>query len=189
MLIADAGEKFVERLIKRSPELGVIMDGDTIASVKPAESLWGYTYHAHMIPPFCPSEALILGYGGGQVAELIRRAWGPVKITGVDLVPCDEYLEHKMFTGDADEFIHDCTRGLIKTRFDYVAVDLFANGQVPDFVFKDGTARRLRQMTKTLLCVNAMMEDFERLRNLHEAGFEFHRHAQVFGNIVSYWGA
>lgn len=183
------GQEFVSRLVQIAPEMELVMDGEVLQSFKPVESLWGYTYHSHMIPPYKPSEILILGYGQGQVADLMRKVWGTLKITGVDVQPFPvKYVENKLVVSDACEFVKECADSLIKTRFDYVLVDLFVGGEVPDLVFEPEFANRLRKITKTLLCLNTNAGDFDRLKPYHEHRFKFHRHVQVFGNIVSFWG-
>ena len=47
-----------------------------IQSMIPAETLFGFTYWSHMIPPYKPKNILILGYGKGQVVDLIEKIWG-----------------------------------------------------------------------------------------------------------------
>ena|SRR3990167_3862373 len=184
-----AGQGFVVDLIKESPKLEVLMQGETLVSVSPSESLFGYTYHSYMIPPFNPQSTLILGYGNGQVADLINRVHGQAKITGVDLVP-QEYkrIEYKMEIKDAYEYVKSCTNLPIKTRFDYIAIDLFDGERVPDFVFDTEFVVRLKEMSKKLICVNALAEDFNRMKPYHEYGFKFHRAVNIFGNIVTWWG-
>lgn len=184
-----AGQAFVNNIIEREPELEVLMDGNSIASIKPAETLFGYSYHSHCVPPYKPSEILILGYGGGQIAELIRKVWGNVKITSVDSQKLNfPYLEHKMYTTDAYDFVKDCTNSIIKKRYDYIVVDLFDGDEVPEFVFEPEFATRLAEMTKTLLCLNTRSDDFNKLKPYSDYGFQFHRHVQIFSNTVSYWG-
>jgi len=186
----NAGEKYIRDQIKTCPSAEFLMQNDNIVSFSPADFLWGYSYHSHCIPPFVPESVLILGYGKGQIASLIRKIHGSsVKITGVDLVPQDyEYTEYKMVICDAKEFVYSCAKSLIKTRFDYIVVDLFDGCTVPDFVFDDDFARRLKQITKQMVCFNICMRDFDRLKSYAEHGFEFHRFVPIFGNNVNFWG-
>lgn len=158
-------------------------------SISPCEVGFGYLYHGHMIPPFKPESMLILGYGMGTLAELVRKVHGYVKITGVDKAVAERtILEEKMITGDALEFVKECSNAFIKRRYDVVAIDLFENGEVPNFVFTAEFASMLTYVTKRLLCINVRSDDFHKLKNLRDYGFKFHRHVQVFDNIVSWWG-
>ena len=69
-----------------------------LMSIDPPESGFGYFVWSHLIPPFKPEHTLILGYGGGTCAELMRKIWGDqLKITGVDLEPHDyKYKEYRI---------------------------------------------------------------------------------------------
>lgn len=184
------GQDYCKKICEQDKSISIdVDDGGNLSSIKPVESLFGYTYHSHLIPPFKPETICILGYGRGTVAELIRKVWGPdIKITGVDLKEHSyDYMEYKMVIGDAEEFVHECTNSLLKTRFDYVVVDLF-NPDVPEFVFDEKFAYRLKKMTKQLLSINVPLEDFKRLKAYDTNGFKFHRFVQIFGNNVSWWG-
>ena len=186
-----AGEKFVLNQIKGHSGLELFMQGKNIASIYPPEFLWGYSYHSHCIPPFMPESVLILGYGRGQIAHLMRKVYGnDLKITGVDLVPQDyRYTEYKINICDAQEFVKQCTAWkIIKDRFDYIVVDLFDGDKVPEFVFGGEFAKRLYQLTKRLLCINTLADDFYRLKSYADYGFKFHRFVPIFGNTISYWG-
>lgn len=184
------GQGFVESIIKSNPEIIFkINEYGALEGMEPADTLYGYTYHANMIPPFKPDSMLMLGYGIGTVPELVRKIHGNIRVTGVDLNPsgCD-YVEYKMVVADARAFMDECTSSIIRTRFDYIAVDLFKNDSVPDFVFTQDFADKLYIMSTRLVSINTKFEDFPRLKFMENAGFKFHRHVQVFGNIVSYWG-
>ena len=106
------GEKFVQTLLNGS-ESGIISYQDaegSIASLEPSESLFGYTYHGHMVPPFMPESMLILGYGEGTIANLTRKVWGlGLKVTGVDIGQISpKFIEYEMVDGDAFAFVKDC---------------------------------------------------------------------------------
>ena len=87
-------------------------------------------YWEAMIPEQRPARALILGLGGGTVAHLLVRRFGPLPIVGVDdsravlALAAEafslEALPLTMVEGDALAFVHGCDE-----RFDYIAVDLY----------------------------------------------------------------
>lgn len=53
-----------------------------VQSVHPDDAATGYW--SRMLPGSAPGSALLLGMGGGTVARLIERTFGPTAITGVD---------------------------------------------------------------------------------------------------------
>jgi spermidine synthase len=93
-----------------------------------------------MLPNVRPTHALILGMGGGTIAHLLVRRFGPLPITGVESDPriielgisafqLDlPYIE--VFEGDAFIFV-----GNARGPYDYIAVDLFTAGQIPSRIF------------------------------------------------------
>lgn len=173
---------------KNNSKLYFQPDG-TLYGMNPAESMFGYTYHSHMIPPFKPESVLILGYGYGTVANLMRKIWGSdLKVTGVDIgQQAGDYIEYKQVRMDARDFVKDCSTGLFKKKFDYIVVDLFGAQGVPDFVFSVEFAVRLRSICKKLISINTEADEFKRLKPYHEYGFTFDRHVQIEDNIVSFW--
>ena len=188
---SEDAELFIRKQIKNCPNLEIFYQGDTVASFEPSDFLWGYSYHSHCIPPFKPSSVLILGYGRGHIASLIRKIHGSdVKVTGVDLIAWDyKYVEYKIVIADAKDYVKESTSHIFtKNRFDYIVVDLFDGYKVPDFVFESEFASRLYQMTKKMLCLNVMAEDFGRLKAYHDYNFKFHRMVPLFLNSISFWG-
>lgn len=194
--ILSPGQDFVFRLMEskqtdQNPPR-YVYDMKGIASLSPSEHLFGYTYFSHMIPPYKPESTLILGYGQGTCSELMRKVWGQMKVCGVDEVKSDwGYVEDKMVVGDAYKFVKECSNSFLKRRFDYILIDLFKGGKVPEFVFSPDFSVMLKEILKTnlsLISINVNMEDWKRLTIWNEYGLKFHRHSQVFGNIVSFWG-
>ena len=121
-------------------------DNLALYSMNPPETMFGYTYHSHLICPFKPETVLILGYGQGTVAQLIRKIWGDdVKITGVDIDFKDcKVIEYKKITSDAYEFLKKESHGIFYKRFDYVVVDVWDGQKVPEWIFYEDTAKMLR---------------------------------------------
>lgn len=108
-------------------------------SVYPPQTFLTFDYWIYMVPQYKPKNVLILGYGGGTVAGLIRLIWGPdVQITGVDLVPSPDKDKYNVnfIQADAREFVRECGS------YDTVIVDLLDNEKVvnaefvtdPDFI-------------------------------------------------------
>lgn len=162
-----------------------------IDAVNPPETEFGAYYFAHMIPPIKPEHTLMLGYGFGVVADLMRKIWGPgCKITGVDLGGYQKagcYEEFKMEVVDAWAYIKDCTDTMLKKRFDYIAVDLWEADQVCPFVYDVEFAVRLKEMAKNLVCINQPKDEFPKLKGFFDYGFKYERFVDVKNNRVSWW--
>lgn len=87
-----------------------------------------------MLPDQPPRSALLLGLGGGTVARLLERRFGPLPITGVDesdamLHVAAEFgpplSDLRLVQGDAFAFVHQSEQ-----RFGFVAVDLYRANQL-----------------------------------------------------------
>lgn len=162
----------------------------SVVMVDPPETMFGYFYFSHMIPPFRPETMLVLGYGNGTIAELTRKIWGPqIKVTGVDTERRDyKYVEYKMHIMDAKDFVWDCTKWPIKKRFDYIVVDVSTGAYVPPFVYDIEFAARLSEMTKKLLSVNIPAKSIFKCDGYHKY-FDFDKHDLVEANEVLFWSA
>ena len=107
-------------------------------SVYPPQTFLTFEYWIYMVPQYKPKSVLMLGYGGGTVAGLIRMIWGDVPITAVDLVPGPDPDPYNVnfIEGDAKEFVKNCGS------FDAVLIDLFDSDKAtncefvtdPDFI-------------------------------------------------------
>jgi spermidine synthase len=89
-----------------------------------------------MLPRRRPASALILGLGGGTIAALMTRQWGPLPIVGVELDPAVVWLARHEFgldalpnveivVEDAFSYVRRCER-----RYDAVCVDLYTAGKM-----------------------------------------------------------
>ena len=102
---------------------------------------------------------MILGYGRGQVAELIKMVWGEdVVIDGVDLFLTEGVNGYNdLWHGSADRFLQKvCVK-----KYDYVVVDIYNGDKIPDFVFTEEFVKGLAQVTKKILGVNATFTEWE----------------------------
>lgn len=90
-------------------------------SVYPPTTYLTLGYWIYMVPQYKPESILMLGYGGGTVAGLIRLLYGNVTITAVDNEPCQNDRYGVTFVqADAREYLKTCSH------FDAVIVDLFS---------------------------------------------------------------
>lgn len=187
-MLKELLEKFGFNKNGVEPELTMSNDGG-LYGMNPPETLFGFTYHAHMIPPCKPEHTLILGYGQGTVADLMRKIWGSdLKITGIDLKKYKyNYTEYELRMVDAWDYIVDCTASPIKKRFDYIVVDLSNGLEIPDFVYTAEFAVRLREMCKKMVCINTPVDDFSKLKAFYDYGWKFERHNNIYGTCISYW--
>lgn len=113
----------------------VLRVGGVIQSVAVDERYTADVWDA-MLPRRQPASALILGLGGGAIAQLITRRWGPLPIVGVELDPAVVWLARREFgldalphlhivTADAFAWVADCEQ-----RFDAICVDLYTAGKL-----------------------------------------------------------
>ncbi len=105
----------------------VFVDG-VVQSVDPDDARTGY-WQA-MIPEQVPANALLLGFGGGTVAQLLHRRFGELPVTGVD--ESSEMLAIAagsfgaslpgltLVEDDAFSFVHQTQQ-----RYGFIAVDLY----------------------------------------------------------------
>lgn len=106
-----------------------------------------------MLPERRPANALILGLGGGTIATLMTRRWGPLPITGVECDPAVLWLARHEFdlgemahlrveVADAFAYLRRC-----EDHFDVICVDLYTAGKMAYGVlggaFLRDVARRL----------------------------------------------
>ncbi len=89
-----------------------------------------------MLPAHRPEAALILGMGGGTIAALLTRRFGPLPIVGVEHDPHIVRLARETFgmgelphvqivTEDAISFVRQC-----RATFDLICVDLYTGGKL-----------------------------------------------------------
>lgn len=101
----------------------------------------GALLHALLVYDINPGSALILGYGGGSAALLLRQMFDDVAVTGIE--HDDEVI--KLASG----YFEDSHSTIIKSdaliwlqgnheKFDLILCDLFTEEVVPDFVVTTG---------------------------------------------------
>ena len=138
----------------------LLIDG-TVQSVSlsSAESLFGYW--TVMLPAVRPSNALILGLGGGTLAQLLIKRFGPVPLTGVDDTPSVIELatsELGLDPADLTIIFADAFEWAANTRerYDYVAIDLYRGGDIPRQVFSTAFLSNIRRIVsrRGLVVVN-----------------------------------
>lgn len=154
---------------------GLRLEDGALVSVSPPETLFGFTYFSHMIPPVKPEFGLILGYGDGVVANLIRTIWGSnVLLTGID----------KRQGDNAENFVSD-------ESYDYICIDLWNGSKVCDFIYRKEFAKRIYNICTGLLCMNIPLPDLENRKQVylvyHDVGFKYLRHDIVDNNAVIWW--
>lgn len=105
-----------------------------------------------MLPRRQPASALILGLGGGAIAQLMTRRWGPLPMVGVELDPAVVWLARREFgldalahlsivTADAFAWVAACDQ-----RFDAICVDLYTAGKMAHGVLGASFLRDLRRL-------------------------------------------
>lgn len=118
-------------------------------SVYPPTSFLTFAPWIYMVPPFKPQNVLMLGYGGGTTAGLIRLLYGEVEITGVDLGFVDNRYGVHQIQADAQGWVHhggyyDCT-----------IVDVFDGQGAAGFIDNYDFVTQIARITRRCLIVHA----------------------------------
>ena len=131
--------------------LALAIDG-AVQSVSVVGGGTGGGYWAAMLPDRAPRDALLLGLGGGTLAHLLTQVYGPLPLVGVDDDADVVSLGRAHFgldlpnlqieIADAYAFAATCPR-----RFDFVAIDLYRDGQIAP---RATEARFLRDLVRLL---------------------------------------
>ena len=105
-----------------------------------------------MLPKERPGSALILGLGGGTIAQLLTRRWGPLPITGVERDPAVALIARRAFgleqmphvriaVADAFDFVREC-----RERYDLICVDLYVAGKMAHGVLDPSFLRSVARL-------------------------------------------
>lgn len=105
-----------------------------------------------MLPSTRPASALILGLGGGTIAHLLTRRWGPLPITGVERDPAVALLARRAFglealphvrieVADAFTYVRAC-----RETFDLICVDLYVAGKMAHGVLEPAFLRQIGRL-------------------------------------------
>jgi spermidine synthase len=117
-----------------------------------------------MLPDVRPRRALLLGLGGGTVAQLLRQRFGDVALVGVEsdervlelarsTVLSGVEMDYRL--ADAFEFLADSSPG-----FDYVCVDLFQGERIDRRVSGRPFLRQLQRVVTPggTVCFNLFLD-------------------------------
>ena len=128
----------------------LLVDG-VVQSVAVDGPVFGPGYWPHMLPDVRPRRALLLGLGGGTIAHLLVRRFGPIPIVGVEadaevlaLARAEFDLTLPSLTvvqGDALAYVAAC-----EERFDYVCVDLYRGAELERGVLTRPVLRGIKRL-------------------------------------------
>lgn len=111
----------------------------------------------YLVPQYKPENVLMLGYGGGTAAKLIRMFYGDVPITAVDFSDVSEFLI------DGVEWVNQDAKEYVKTapKFDCVIVDLYdTDDMVPQkFVYSKSFANALGKISNYIILHSVVGDD------------------------------
>jgi len=131
-------------------QIALLIDG-VVQSVVVGDGPLGPGYWPLMLPDVRPRAALILGLGGGTLVHLLTRRFPGIRITGVEHEPAVIRIARGAFGLDtpaldiveADAFVFVAEAA---GPYDYVAVDLWADGAIPIAIFQKPFLRRVREL-------------------------------------------
>lgn len=163
-----------------------------VQSVAAADALRGPGYWPAMLPDSRPRRALLLGLGGGTIAHLLVRRFGPVPLVGVESDPEVLAVARAEFDlalpsltvveGDAVDYIAACAE-----RFDYICVDLYRGAEPERRVYARPFLRQLRaRCLPGGLVVFNLFRDGRTARRLHriQQVFPYATSERIGQNIV-----
>lgn len=125
----------------------------------------------YLVPQYKPESVLMLGYGGGTSAKLIKMFYGDVPITAVDFSDVSDFLI------DGVQWVNQDAKEYVKTapKFDTVIVDLYDTGDFhpPEFVLSKEFADRLGEIANYIILHTVVGDDvsaydgYNRIRTLN----------------------
>lgn len=153
----------MEKLTLNAPN---IVDGlNQIHSIFPCEGYLTFGAWIYLVPQYKPESVLMLGYGGGTAAGLIRKFYGDIPITAVDMLDCSEFnfYDVEMIIDDALKFVLNTER-----KFDSVIVDLYREGsyQAESFVFTKEFVNALKRIANYVIIHAVIGDDMSQYSDL-----------------------
>lgn len=113
--------------------IALLVDG-VVQSVRVESLLAPSGYWWHMLPDRRPRRALLLGLGGGTVAQLLQRRFRGVSIVGVEQDATVLELARSTLLHDVplDAVLADAHAYIAETdqQYDYICVDLFRGHEI-----------------------------------------------------------
>src|SRR5919205_297677 len=138
------------RIAADEGQRALLVDG-VVQSVAVDGPHLGPGYWPRMLPDVRPRRALLLGLGGGTIAHLLMRRFGPVPMVGVEADPEVLALARAEFgldlpsltvvEGDALAYVAACAE-----RFDYVCVDLYRGAELERGVLARPVLRGIKRL-------------------------------------------
>jgi spermidine synthase len=171
----------------------VLRVGGVIQSVEVDERYLPDVWDA-MLPRERPANALILGLGGGSIATLMTRRWGPLPITGVERDPAVVWLARREFGLDHLDHLTIVTEdAFVWTRmcdetFAAICVDLYVAGKLAHGAVGAAFLRDVRRLLSSAgevtfnLWRSAYLDD--QLRRI-AAHFRIEKLDQAGGNVIA----
>ena len=127
----------------------------------------------YLVPQFEPESVLILGYGDGTVAGLIRKLYGNGgRITGVDIEPPEHDYDVEFVLEDARDYLKRCEH------YQVIIVDLFVEQDICQFVFEKEFADLVTSKCDYLIIhadYNSDMSYYEHLHKVRTLELTTHR--------------
>lgn len=150
-----------------------------------------------MIPDRRPESALILGMGGGTIAALLTRRFGPIPIVGVEHDPHIIHLARETFgmrdvpsaqiiEQDAINFVRQC-----HATFDLICVDLYTGGKLAHGVLDASFLRAVSQLLNPegVITINLWASAYlpDHMRRIQRV-LPIHDVVEVGSNVVVHCG-
>ena len=160
------------RVAEDEGQRALLVDG-VVQSVAVEGPHLGPGYWPSMLPDVRPRRALLLGLGGGTIAHLLVRRFGPIPMVGVEVDPEVLALARAEFAldlpslsvveADALAYVAACAE-----RFDYVCIDLYRGAELERGVLARPVLRAIKRLLiPGGLAVFNLFRDRRTARRLH----------------------
>ena len=158
----------------------------------PGGGYWGL-----LLPPGCPSRALLLGLGGGTIAHLLSRRCPVIQMVGVERnaevlaigreqFGLDELPSLTVVEADAFTWVADQVAASVES-YDFICMDLFEAGRLSQGALATPFLRQVAALlaphgvfTVNLMVTARTQEQLHRLRRV----FRIVRELRLRGNLV-----
>lgn len=126
------------------------------------ESLWQQAYNKLLPQKFSPKSALILGFSGGSVAQVIHHHHPKTKITGVEIDPIminiaqnffnsDRKPHLKLIEQDAHQFIQKQSSTKSSPPYSLIILDCLLGRTIPEKLYHPQFIHRLKKLGQHVL--------------------------------------
>lgn len=179
-----------ELIVRQSGHTRYITTGSLTQTGGLIADLWSSSLHK--IHPVKNRSWLILGLAGGTVASHISKKYHPTTITGVELdkqmlilgkkyLGLDTIPNLTIINSDAQNYLKH-----LKTKFDYILVDMYVGDALPSFVYTNKFLSNLSHLGNLIVFNHLFYDDSKRsLAHVLTKSLEPHFHHVILHRTLT----